>query len=64
MDRSVWTILLTLDLVLLGLLVISLPYVERGTPTYTITLLSFGIIAVTLAGLAVVIFLDWTPFEG
>ena len=64
MDRSVWTILLTLDLVLLCLLALSLPYVERGTPTYTITILSFGIIAITLVGLSVVLYLDWTPFSG
>lgn len=64
MDRSVWTLLLTLNLVLLVLLALSLPFVERGTPTYTITLLGFAVIAVSLVGLAVVIYLDWTPLEG
>lgn len=63
MDRSVWTIMFTLEVVLLALLALSLPYVERGTPTYTITLLSFAVIGVTLVGLAVVIYFDWTPFD-
>ena len=64
MARSVWSLLLVLNLVLLVLLALSVPYVERGTPTYTITLLSFGVIAISLVGLSVVIYLDWTPFKG
>lgn len=64
MDRSVWTILFAINVVLLVLLGLSVPYVEPGTPTYTITLLSFGVIGVSLVGLSVVLYLDWNPFEG
>jgi hypothetical protein len=63
MARSVWTILFAINVVLLVLLALSVPYVEPGTATYTITLLSFGIIGVSLVGLAVVLYIDWNRFR-
>lgn len=63
MSRSIWNILFTIDIVLLILLVVSLPYVERGTPTFVITMISLVLIVVSLVGLAVVIRIGWNPFE-
>ena len=58
MDRSVWTILFTLNVVLLVLLGLSFPFVERGTPTFVITLLSLAIIGISLLGLSLLIYFD------
>lgn len=60
--RSLWSVLFAFGLVLLGLLALSLPYVEPGTPTYAITVASAVLLVVTLAGLLVVIRSGWDPF--
>jgi len=49
--------------VLLSLLALSAPYVDPGTPTFVISLLSLGMLTVTLVGSAAFIYLGWDPFE-
>ncbi len=60
--RSLWSVLFAFGVVLLGLLALSLPYVEPGTPTYSITVASGILLLVTLAGLLMVIRSGWDPF--
>lgn len=49
--------------VLLVLLGLSVPYIERGTGTHTVSILSFGMLAVMFLGSALFIYLDWDPLE-
>lgn len=49
--------------VLLVLLGLSVPYVERGTGTFAITVVSFVMLAVMFLGSAAFIYADWDPFE-
>lgn len=60
--RELWSALFGFGVVLLVLLVVSLPFVEPGTPTAAITKASFVLIVVTLAGLLAVIRSGWDPF--
>ena len=49
--------------VLLTLLALSVPYIEPGTSTFVISLLSAGMLAVMFVGSAAFIYFDWDPFE-
>ena len=62
-SESVWQTLLAINVVLLVLLVWSFPRLSPGTPEYVVAQLNFAIIGLTTAGLLVVIYLDWNPFD-
>lgn len=49
--------------VLLTLLALSVPYIEPGTSTFVISLLSAGMLTVMFVGSAAFIYFDWDPFE-
>lgn len=61
---AVWRAFLLSSLALLAALSLSVPFVEAGTATGVITLLSFGMLAVMAVGSAAFVYLDWDPFEG
>ena len=60
---GVWRAFLVSSVVLLALLALSGPYVEPGTPSFVVALLSFGMLIVMLVGSAAFIYFDWDPFE-
>lgn len=49
--------------VLLVLLGLSVPFIERGTGTFAIALVSFVMLAVMFLGSAAFVYADWDPFE-
>jgi hypothetical protein len=62
MAAGVWRLLFALNLVLLALLAISFPFQEPGSAGRVLSIMSFGIISVSMAGLAAVMYVDWDPF--
>ncbi|WP_135363807.1 hypothetical protein [Halosimplex halophilum] len=60
---TVWRAFLTASAVLLGFLVLAVPFVERGTGTFVISVVSFAMLAVIFVASAAFIRLDWDPFE-
>lgn len=59
----VWRAFFVFSVVLLALLGLSIPYIEPGTPSFVVALLSLGMLVVMLVGSSVFIYLDWDPFE-
>ncbi len=62
-DSGVWRGFLAASAAMLGFLALSLPFVERGTGTFVITLLSATMLLVVFLGSALFVYLDWDPFE-
>lgn len=60
---SLWRAFLGSSAVLLVLLGLSVPFIEQGTGTYTVSILSFGMLSVMFLGSALFIYLDWDPLE-
>jgi hypothetical protein len=60
---TVWRAFLTASAVLLGFLVLAIPFVERGTGTFVISVVSFAMLAVIFVASAAFIRADWDPFE-
>ncbi len=60
---AVWRAFFASSAVLLALLGLSVPYIEPGTRTFVVAVLSLGMLSVTLLGSAAFIYLDWDPFE-
>lgn len=51
------------SVVLLTLLALSVPFIEAGTASFTVALLSALMLGTILVVSAVCIYLDWDPFE-
>lgn len=60
---AVWRAFFVSSVVLLVWLVFSVPYIEPGTPTYVVSLVSFAMLSVILVGSAAFIYFDWDPFD-
>ncbi|WP_436932178.1 hypothetical protein [Halosimplex halobium] len=60
---AVWRAFFTASAVLLGFLVLAVPFVERGTGTFVISVVSFAMLAVVFVASAAFIRADWDPFE-
>ncbi|QLH83076.1 hypothetical protein [Halosimplex pelagicum] len=60
---TVWRAFFTASAVLLGFLVLSVPFVEPGSATFVISAVSFAMLAVIFVASAVFIRADWDPFE-
>ncbi|WP_254271610.1 hypothetical protein [Haloarcula marina] len=60
---AVWRAIFASSLVLLALLALSVPYIEPGTSTFVISIVSLGMLVVMLVASAAFIYLDWNPFE-
>lgn len=60
---AVWRAFFVCSVVLLALLALSVPYVESGTASFVVSMLSLGMIGVMLVSSATFIYLDWDPFE-
>lgn len=60
---AVWRVFFVWSVVLLVLLAISMPYIELGTGTYVVSMVSLTVLLVMLVGSAVFIYFDWDPFE-
>lgn len=60
---SLWSILFKLNLILLGIFVVSIPFLERGTASFVAAILSLSVILFSLGGLWLLMRLEWTPFE-
>jgi uncharacterized membrane protein YhhN len=52
------------SLVLLALLALGFPYVERGTGTFVVAVLSAAMLGAILLASAAFVYLDWDPFDG
>lgn len=61
---AVWRAFLGSSAVLLGLLALSAPYVQPGTPTFVVAVVGLVMVTVVFVGSAAFIYLDWDPFEG
>ena len=51
------------SVVLLVFLSFSVPTIEPGTATFVITIITAGMLLVVLVGSAIMIYVDWDPFE-
>ncbi|QLH78049.1 hypothetical protein HZS55_12395 [Halosimplex rubrum] len=60
---TVWRAFLTASAVLLGFLILAIPFVERGTATFAVTVVSFAMLAIIFVASAAFIRADWDPFE-
>jgi uncharacterized membrane protein len=60
---AVWRAFFAMSLVLLALLAFSVPYVEPGTGTFVVTVLSAAMLGTMLVGSATLAYVEWTPFE-
>lgn len=63
MEANVWSVMFTMNVVLLVLLALSFPTLEPGTASWTMAVLSLGFILTTMVGLAVVLRSGWRPFD-
>lgn len=60
---AVWRAFFVASVVLLAFLVLSVPFIEPGTPTFVVSLLSLGMLGLMIIGSAAFIYLDWDPLE-
>ncbi|MFC4989161.1 MULTISPECIES: hypothetical protein [Saliphagus] len=60
---AVWRVFFGCSVVLLAFLALSVPFVERGTGSYVIAVVSTAMLLVILVSSATFIYLDWDPFE-
>ncbi|WP_396613904.1 hypothetical protein ACH9L7_18815 (plasmid) [Haloferax sp. S1W] len=60
---AVWRAFFASSAVLLALLGLSIPYIEPGTATFVVSVLSLGLLGPMFLGSAVFIYVDWDPFE-
>lgn len=60
---AVWRAFFGCSVVLLAFLVLSVPFLERGTGSYVIAVVGATMLLVILVGSATFIHLDWDPFE-
>jgi hypothetical protein len=60
---AVWRAFFASSAVLLSLLALSVPYIEPGTGTFAVSVLSAGMLGVMFLGSAAFIYFDWDPFE-
>jgi len=60
---TVWRAFFTASAVLLGFLVLAVPFVEPGTATFAISVVSFAMLAVIFVASAAFIRTGWDPFE-
>ncbi|WP_135665026.1 hypothetical protein [Halorhabdus rudnickae] len=51
------------SVVLLVFLAFSVPTIEPGTATFVITIITACMLSVVLVGSAIMIYVDWDPFE-
>jgi protein-S-isoprenylcysteine O-methyltransferase Ste14 len=58
-----WVIPFYINVVLLVSLVVSFPFLAPGSASYTIAIVSFGIVLFSLALFGVLIRTEWIPFE-
>ncbi|WP_228546194.1 hypothetical protein [Halegenticoccus tardaugens] len=58
-----WRVLFALNVVLLALLAVSVPFQRPGTGAWVISIVSVAIIGASLLGLFVLIRIDWDPFS-
>ncbi|WP_135305473.1 hypothetical protein [Haloarcula amylovorans] len=59
---TIWRAIFASSLVLLALLGLSVPYIEPGTGTFVISLMSLGMLVVMLVASAAFIYFNWDPF--
>lgn len=59
---TVWRAFFTASAVLLGFLVLSVPFIEPGSGTFVISAVSFVMLAVVFVASAAFIRFDWDPF--
>lgn len=60
---TLWWYLFALNAVLLALLALSWPLSEPGSGARVIAVVSLGFVLASLVGLAVVLRIEWDPFE-
>ena len=60
---TVWRAFFTASAVLLGFLVLAVPFIEPGTGTFVISVVSFVMLAVIFVASAVFIRTGWDPFD-
>ena len=63
MRESPWNAFVAAAVGLLAVLLATLPFLEPGTDSYAISLLSLGLLLLTLAGALAVRTVGWDPFS-
>lgn len=61
---TIWRAFFTASAVLLGFLVLAVPFVERGSGAFVVSVVSFAMLAIIFCSSAAFIYYDWDPFEG
>lgn len=59
---SLWRALFTANIVLLVLLMLAFPFLQTGSASYVISVVSLGIVTLSLIGLGILIRYEWNPF--
>ncbi|WP_459192148.1 hypothetical protein [Halosimplex sp. J119] len=60
---NVWRAFFTASAVLIGFLILSIPFIEVGSPTFVVSVASFVMLAIIFLTSAAFIRYDWDPFE-
>ncbi|WP_436927055.1 hypothetical protein [Halosimplex amylolyticum] len=60
---NVWRAFFTMSAVLLGFLLLSVPFVEPGSSAFVISVASFVMLAIMFVASAAFIYFEWDPFE-
>ena len=61
---TVWRVFFTTSAVLLGFLLLSIPFIERGTGSFVVSVVSFAMLATIFGASAAFLYFDWDPFSG
>lgn len=60
---SLWSVLFKLNLILLGIFVVSVPFLEPGTSSFVAAIMSLAVVLFSLGSLWLLMQFGWTPFE-
>jgi hypothetical protein len=63
MRANVWSVMLTMNVVLLVLLAMAFPTLEPGSGSWTMAVASLVLILATMAGTVAVLRSGWRPFD-
>ena len=60
--RKVWGVMLMIAVTLLIFQIVAFPYVEPGSATFVISVVTTVMLLITIFGTAFLIHVDWSPF--
>ncbi|WP_154552650.1 MULTISPECIES: hypothetical protein [unclassified Halorhabdus] len=62
--NTLWSFLLTMDLILMTMLALVFPVIEPGTAVHAIAIVTGILQLIILAGIVLILRVDWVPFSG